>query len=83
MQIQTSLQHVASVVGHYPRVFNISALMESLAQQHGEPPPATLMQTAVLDDLQLAANWEAVVDYVAHMNADGMHGHIPFSAFVC
>ena len=81
MQILTSVQHAQSVVHHYPRAFNINLVLEGLAQQRKEPSPAQLREQTDLDDLQVAADWEAVVRYVENIDAHGLHGHTPFTAY--
>ena len=75
MQIQSSTQYAASVVRQYPRTFDINLQLESLARQHSEPSPSELMRPSGLDDLQHAADWEIVVQYLVSMDPDGLHDH--------
>jgi len=78
MQIQTSLQHAVAMVHQYPRAPDTKALLEVLAKLHKEPSVESLAQPSDVDDLQLAANWEAVVVYVEGLDANGVHGYAPF-----
>lgn len=83
MQVQSSLQQAVSVLRQYPYVMDINLLLEGLAKGAGEPEPAMLMQPSGVDDLQLVANWEPVVQYVEKINADGMHHHLSFLQNFC
>ena len=62
---------------NYPRSTRNKALLEALALQHGEPSKEELLEPAGVDDLQHAANWEAVVQSVESVNAKCLHGHFP------
>ncbi len=78
VQITSSVQQAKAMVHQYPRAPNTKLLLEVLAKLHKEPSVESLAQPSDLDDLQLAANWEAVVAYVEGLNADGVHGYAPF-----
>lgn len=66
------------MVHQHPRAPDTKALLEVLAKLHKEPSVESLAQPCDIDDLQLAANWEAVVVYVESLDAIGVHGHAPF-----
>ncbi len=66
------------MVHQYPRAPDTKMLLEVLAKLHKEPSVESLAQPSDLDDLQLAANWEAVVAYVEGLDANGVHGYAPF-----
>ncbi len=66
------------MVHQYPRAPDTKALLEVLAKLHKEPSVESLAQLSDVDDLQLAANWEAVVVYVEGLDANGVHGYAPF-----
>ena len=65
------------MVHQYPRAANVKVLLETLAQHHKEPSIESLAHALGLDDLQHAANWEAVIQYVESLDANGVHGHTP------
>ena len=78
VQITSSVQQAKGMVHQYPRAPNTKALLEVLAKLQQEPSVESLAQPSDLDDLQLAANWEAVVEYVEGLEASGVHGYAPF-----
>ena len=80
MQIQTSVQHAKAVVHKYPRATKYKDVLETLAKQRGEPGSEELLQPAGLDDLQHAANWEGVIQWVESVDEKGLHGHHPLLA---
>jgi len=69
VQITSSLQQAVAMVHQYPRAAGYKALLDVLAQLHNEPTREQLAEGPGLDDLQLAANWQAVVQYVEHLGA--------------
>ncbi len=70
------MQHAISMVQPYPRSVDTNKLLETLAQQHREPSIQSLMEPSGLDDLQHAANWEAVVQCVESLDAVNVHIHV-------
>ena len=79
MQIQTTLQQAVALVHQYPRAPDIKIMLEVLAQQRNEPSIESLVDSADIDDLQHIANWQAVMQYVTNLDANGVHGHIPLA----
>lgn len=80
MQIQTCKQHAILIVHSYPSIPQKGRLLELLASQRGEPPKEVLMQSAGLDNLQHAANWQQVVDYLCGVNAGNINQHVQLFA---
>ena len=78
VQITSSVQQAMAMVHQYPRAPDTKALLEVLARLHKEPSVESLAQPSDLDDLQLAANWQAVVVYVESLDSNGVHGYAPF-----
>lgn len=66
------------MVHPYPFLMNATKQLEALAREHQEPSIQTLMESGGIDDLQHAANWEAVVKYVQTFDASNSHCHHPF-----
>lgn len=77
MQILTSVQNAQSMVHQYPRGADSKVLMDTLAQQHQEPSTQELTESCELDDMQHAANWQLIVEYVENLDAESLHGHTP------
>ena len=53
-------------------------LLELLAQRHKEPSLESLARPPDVDDLQQAANWQEVIQYIDNLDADSVHGYNPF-----
>ena len=77
MQIQTSKQHAITIVHSYPQIPEKGRILEALASQRGEPPKEALMQSAGMDSLQHAANWQQVVEYLQDVHASNLNQHVP------
>lgn len=77
LQIQTSKQHATAIVHSYPAISEKGRLLEVIALQRGEPPKEVLMQSAGMDSLQHAANWQQVVDYLQYVRVDNLNQHVP------
>ena len=78
VQIQTSKQHAISMVHPYPFMLNPAERMEAVARQHKQPSIESLMGPGDLDDLQHAANWQAVDTYLDSLQEGNLHDHHPF-----
>ena len=77
MQILTAKQHSTGIVHSYPFIPEKHRLLELLASKRGEPAAEALTQSAGLDDLQHAANWQQVEDYLKTVTAQNMYQYIP------
>ena len=77
MQIQTCKQHAIAIVHSYPAIPQKGRMLELLASQRGEPPKEVLMQSAGLDSVQHAANWQQVVEYLQYVNVGNLNQHVP------
>ncbi len=77
LQIQSSLQHAKMLVHPFPRAADMNQLLDALAQQHKEPSIVSLLEPSGVDDLQLAANWAAVIQCVQSLDENNVHGHTP------
>lgn len=77
MQITTSLQQAVATVHQYPRTPDSKVLLELLAQRHKEPSLESLARPPDVDDLQQAANWQAVIQYIENLDASSVHGYSP------
>ena len=75
LQIQSSLQHAKMLVHPFPRAADMNQLLDALAQQHKEPSIVSLLEPSGVDDLQLAANWAAVIQCVQSLDKSNVHGH--------
>ncbi len=77
LQIQTCRQHAIAIVHSYPAIPEKGRLLEVLADQRGDPSKEVLMQSAGMDSLQHAANWQQVVEYLQYINAENLNQHVP------
>ncbi len=75
MQITSSLQQAVAMVHQYPKAAGYKVLLDVLAQLHNEPTKEQIAEGSGLDDLQLAANWQTVVQYVESLGAKNAHGY--------
>ena len=76
MQIHTTQQFAAAMVYAYPWTPPHKAI-EMLAADRGEPTVQALLNDTSLDNLQHAANWEDVINYLTTITTDNYHGHVP------
>ena len=79
MQIQTCKQHAVGIVYSYPWIPAKHKMLEVLAAQRGEPPLQRYLDGDGLDELQHAANWVQVADYLRTINASNLLVHMPLS----
>ncbi len=52
-------------------------MLEVLAQQLEEPSVQRLSEPCEVNDLQHAADWQGIVQYVNSLDASSLHGHTP------
>ena len=71
------MQHATLMVNSYPRPVDPNTLLEILAQQYDEPSIEVLMSADFKDDLQHAANWDTIEDYMSSLTAEKAHEHCP------
>ncbi len=79
MQITSSMQHALMMVHQYPRAAGYKMMLEVLVEQHKAPSTASLAEGSGVDDLQHAANWQMVVQYVESLDADSVRQYCPMS----
>lgn len=77
MQILTAKQHAIGIVHSYPWIPEKHRLLELLASKKGEPTAEALTRSAGLDNLQHAANWQQVEEYLKTVTIDNMNKHVP------
>ena len=77
MQILTAKQHAIGIVHSYPWIPEKHRLLELLAARRGEPTAEALTQSAGMDNLQHAANWQQIEDYLKTVTVHNMNRHIP------
>lgn len=77
LQIQTTRQHAIGIVHSYPWIPEKGRILEVMAAQIGEPSSELLMRPNGLDDLQHAANWQQIEDYLKTVNMSNLHLHVP------
>lgn len=76
LQVHTSEQYAAGIVCAYPIVPRHKKWPEALAAQAGEPSIRELMTDDSLDDVQHAANWDALLDYLSHLTFEQKQEHV-------
>lgn len=52
-------------------------MLELLASKRNEPTAEALTQSAEVDDLQHAANWQQIEEYLRTVTAQNMNQYIP------
>ena len=77
VQILTSIQSALTMVHQYPRGADSKVMLEVLAQQLKEPSVERLSAPCEVDDLQHAADWQGIAQYVDTLDATSLHGHAP------
>ena len=77
VQILTSIQSALIMVHQYPRGADSKVMLEVLAQQLKEPSVQRLSEPFDVDNLQRAADWQQIVQYVDSLDATSLHGHTP------
>ena len=77
LQILTAKQHAIGIVHSYPFIPEKHRLLELLASKRNEPTAEALTESAGLDNLQHAANWQQVEDYLKTVTAQNMYQYIP------
>ncbi|KAL0031367.1 hypothetical protein WJX79_006758 [Trebouxia sp. C0005] len=72
--ILTSIQSALTMVHQYPRGADSKAMLEVLAKQFEEPSIQRLSEPC---EVQHAADWQGIVQYVDSLDASSLHGHTP------
>ncbi len=73
----TAKQHAIGIVTSYPWIPEKHRLLELLGAKRGEPSAEILTQSAGLDNLQHAANWQQVEEYLKTVTIHNMTQHVP------
>ncbi len=77
IQVLTAKQHAMGIVHSYPWIPEKHRLLELLAAKNGEPTAEALTQSAGLDNLQHAANWQQIDEYLKTVTVHNMNQHVP------
>jgi len=77
VQILTSKQLAVQVVHAYPWLLDKPRFLDVLAASRGELTAQALKESAGLDDLQLAANWQEIEQYLTCFTAQDLQRHVP------
>ncbi|KAL3132930.1 hypothetical protein ABBQ38_006844 [Trebouxia sp. C0009 RCD-2024] len=75
--IITAKQHAIGIVHSYPFIPEKHRLLELLVAIRHEPTVEALTQSTGLDDLQHAANWQQIDEYLKTVTVQNMHQYIP------
>lgn len=75
--VLTAKQHAIGIVHSYPWIPEKHRLLELLAAKSGEPTAEALTQSAGLDNLQHAANWQQIDEYLKTVTVHNMNQHVP------
>jgi len=71
-------QWAATIVHAYPYMPDVEDVLEATAKASGN-----ISKDAVLDDCMMgsmAAEWDALQEYLEHITVKDMHAYVPFSA---
>ena len=79
VQIQTCKQHAVGIVYSYPWIPAKHKMLEVLAAQRGEPPLQRFLDGDGLEDLQHAANWLQIADYLRTIDSSNLLMHVPLA----
>ena len=77
LQILSARQHAIGIVHSYPFIPEKHRVLELLASKGNEPTAETLTQSVGVDDLQHAANWQQIEEYLKTVTAQNMNQYIP------
>lgn len=77
LQILSARQHAIGIVHSYPFIPEKHRVLELLASKRNEPTAEALTQSAEVDDLQHAANWQQIEEYLKTVTAQNMNQYIP------
>ena len=77
VQIFTSRQLAIQVVHAYPWLLDKPRLLDVLAASYGELTTQAMQQFVEQDDLQHAADWQEVEQYLQCFTASDLHRHVP------
>ncbi len=77
VQILTSKQLAVQVVHAYPWLLDKPRFLDVLAASRGELTAQALKESAGLDDLQLAANWQEIEQYPTCFTAQDLQRRVP------
>ena len=77
LQILSARQHAIGIVHSYPFIPEKHRVLELLASKRNEPAAETLTQSVGVDDLQHAANWQQIEEYLKTVTAQNMNQYIP------
>ena len=77
VQILTSKQLAVQVVHAYPWLLDKPRFLDVLAASRGELTAQALNESAGLDDLQLAANWQEIEQYPTCFTAQDLQRRVP------
>ena len=61
----------------YPYWPKHELMLEQLVAERAEPSMQSLLEDTSADDLQHAANWQDVTQYLATITNDNIHDHVP------
>ena len=77
LQIISSEQSAKCMVYCYPYWPKHERMLEQLVKERGEPSMQALLEDTLVDDIQHAANWQEIVNYLASITMDNIHDHVP------
>ena len=77
LQILSARQHAIGIVHSYPFIPEKHRVLELLASKRNEPTAEALTHPAEVDDLQHAANWQQIEEYLKTVTAQNMNQYIP------
>ena len=77
LQILTSKQLAIQVVHAYPWLLDKPKLLDALAASRGDLSLQVAANQTGVDELQHAADWQEVEQYLKSFTAQDLHRHVP------
>lgn len=78
VQVFSTKQWAATVVHAYPYMPDIENALEAIARASGNPPKDAVLNDRMLGSM--AAEWDALQEYLEHITTMDTHAYVPFSA---
>ena len=77
LQILGAKQNATAIVYAYPYTPKHELMLEELAASKGEPSTQSLLEDTSIDDIQHAAHWEQIKQYLTIITMENVSEHVP------
>ncbi len=77
LQVFSTKQWAATIVHAYPYMPDIENALEAIAKASGNPPKDAVLNDRIMGNM--AAEWDALQEYLEHITTMDTHAYVPFS----